>query len=372
MSITEARSQLGHKCVDKSLITGVDLCCGAGGLTHGLIRGGIHIAAGIDIDPSCRFPYEQNNAAHFLERSVTDLTADELTELYGEAKVRLLAGCAPCQPYSTYSRKGHRLKKDGSWILVEEFARLVRETKPELVTMENVPQLKDQEVFETFLAALTEYFVWWDVVECARFGVPQTRERLVLLASRFGKVRLVDDAGADGAVPTVRRTIEHLPKLAAGCSDPDDPIHRASRLSQLNLRRIQASKPAGTWRDWDEALLSACHRKETGKTYPSVYGRMAWDDPAPTITTQCFGYGNGRFGHPEQNRAISLREAALLQTFPPDYAFTPKDEPVRFSHLGRLIGNAVPVKVGEAVGRSLVAHVRESQGHNPIGSTSRC
>jgi DNA (cytosine-5)-methyltransferase 1 len=156
----------------------------------------------------------------------------------------------------------------------------------------------------------------------------------------------------------VRQAISHLPALEAGASDPKDALHVACSLSDLNLRRIKASKPGGTWRDWDDELIAQCHRKNTGLTYPSVYGRMEWDAPAPTITTQCFGFGNGRFGHPEQHRAISLREAAILQTFPDDYRFLAPHERVSFSRLGRLIGNAVPVRIGEAVAYSLIKHVQ--------------
>ena len=134
---------------------------------------------------------------------------------------------------------------------------------------------------------------------------------------------------------------------------------RACKLSALNLRRIKASKQGGTWRDWDSSLVARCHRKKTGATFPSVYGRMEWDAPAPTMTTQCFGYGNGRFGHPEQHRAITLREAAILQTFPESYRFLKDGEPVRFNVLGRLIGNAVPVRLGEVVAQSFTSHVAD-------------
>ena len=158
-----------------------------------------------------------------------------------------------------------------------------------------------------------------------------------------------------------RQAISHLPTLEAGCSDSNDALHVASSLSDLNLRRIRASKPGGTWRDWDESLVAQCHRKDSGQTYPSVYGRMEWDAPAPTITTQCFGFGNGRFGHPEQDRAISLREAAILQTFPDNYKFLSPGECVRFSKFGRLIGNAVPVRLGEVVAKSLIEHVQTNR-----------
>src|SRR6185437_6747008 len=142
--------------------------------------------------------------------------------------------------------------------------------------------------------------------------------------------------------------------------DERDPLHVACRLSELNLLRIKASKPGGTWRDWKPSLRAACHRRQTGETFPGVYGRMEWDEPAPTITTQCFGYGNGRFGHPDQDRAITLREAAILQTFPPDYTFLGNGERVRFALLGRLIGNAVPVRLGQRLARAFRTHVSQT------------
>lgn len=339
----------------------VDLFCGVGGLTHGFRRGGIDVVAGVDFDGSCRFAYESNNApSMFIERDVTLLTAQEVVDLFGGARVTLLAGCAPCQPFSTYSRSDRRRKggeaEDGDWSLVASFGRLIREVQPDLVTMENVPQLLLHKVFSDFLNVLTGYHVTWSVVDCDRVGVPQKRKRMVLMASRFGSERL-SLSKSDIPTETVRSKIAALPSLIAGEADADDPLHVACKLSPLNLRRIRVSKPGGTWRDWPEDLRAPCHRKPTGETYPSVYGRMEWDKPAPTMTTQCFGYGNGRFGHPEQDRAITLREAAILQTFPPHYAFVDEGEDVRFARLGRLIGNAVPVRLGEIIAETLNSHV---------------
>lgn len=134
-------------------------------------------------------------------------------------------------------------------------------------------------------------------------------------------------------------------------------MHVTATLSEKNLKRIKASKPGGTWRDWPEDLVADCHRAESGRTYPSVYGRMEWGKPAPTMTTQCYGFGNGRFGHPKQDRAISLREAAILQSFPHNYAFLPNETQVSFKTLGRLIGNAVPVDLGRAIARSIKVHI---------------
>jgi len=338
-------------------IVGVDLFCGVGGLTHGLVRGGIEVAAGIDIDASCKFPFEANNSASFLERDVGKLEVDDIAPFYEDADFTLLAGCAPCQPFSTYSRSGRNREYESQWPLVSAFGSLVKEIKPDLVTMENVPQLADHPVFQQFLGNLSGYKKWWQVIECSSIGIPQTRKRLVLLASRLGSTAL-ELSQKRIRRTTVRETIASLPPIDAGERDPKDELHAAPSLSPLNMSRIRASRPGGTWRDWPEELQAACHRKDTGATYPSVYGRMEWDQPAPTITTQCFGYGNGRFGHPEQDRAISLREAAMLQTFPKSYAFVPPDAPIKFNKMGRLIGNAVPVRLGEIIARSLVAHVQ--------------
>jgi DNA (cytosine-5)-methyltransferase 1 len=344
-------------------ITAVDLFCGAGGLTHGLIKGGINVVAGIDVDGSCRYPYEKNNAAAFLERDIKALPASEIKELFAGAATTLLAGCAPCQPFSTYSRSGRKRGNDSQWELVASFGRLVREIQPDLVTMENVPSLEAHTVFLEFLKNLAGYQVSYATVECSKLGIPQTRKRFVLVASRLDGPKLTVPVDHRRKVVTVRNTISKLPPLAAGEADSRDPLHIACRLSDLNLKRIRASTPGGTWRDWKPSLRAACHRKASGDTYPSVYGRMKWDEPAPTMTTQCFGYGNGRFGHPEQDRAITLREAAMLQTFPRGYMFAAPGERVSFSHMGRLIGNAVPVRLGELIAKTFLRHVVGSVEH---------
>lgn len=237
------------------------------------------------------------------------------------------------------------------------FGELVRETRPDLVSMENVPPLERHSAFAELQSCLEGYYSDYRIVECRNIGLPQTRKRLVLVASRLGPIHLPE---FDLERATVRTAIGALPAISAGGMDPLDRLHRASRLSAVNLARIRASKPGGTWRDWPAELRAACHVRETGETYPSVYGRMAWNEPAPTITTQCFGYGNGRFGHPEQDRAISLREAAMLQGFSKDYSFIPNDEEPSFAKLGRLIGNAVPVTLGETIGNLLTEHVEDS------------
>lgn len=343
----------------KKKVYAVDLFCGAGGLTKGLEDAGIDVRIGIDIDPACEYPYSVNTSATFLHSSVATVSGEQLSEYYRKNGIRLLAGCAPCQTFSTYNKKAK--KDDKRWWLLLEFGRIVEELSPELVTMENVPGLIDQDVFTSFVAILRQrrYHVSYSIVDCAEYGIPQTRRRLVLLASKFGPISLLSPSEFGSKPKTVKQAIGNLPRLVAGQMDPHDPLHQAAGLSQLNLERIKASKIGGTWRDWDASLVASCHKKTTGGSYPSVYGRMSWSEPAPTMTTQFFGFGNGRFGHPEQDRALTLREGAILQTFPPDYKFVPPGAPIHKSTIGRLIGNAVPVKLGEVIGRSILNHVRD-------------
>lgn len=341
----------------KRKVYAVDLFCGAGGLTNGLERAGIDVRLGVDVDPACEYPYSANNAARFLLKSVEELKPRDIESAFRKNGIRLLAGCAPCQTFSTYNQKA--TPDDRRWWLLLQFSRLVQEISPELVTMENVPRLEDQGVFEEFLGALDDarYHVAHKVVNCEEYGIPQHRQRLVLLASKLGPIRLLSPSEFGADRTTVRENISDLPPLKAGEMDEDDPLHQTSTLSRLNTKRIQASRAGGTWRDWAETLVANCHKKKSGKTYPSVYGRMCWDEPAPTITTQFYGFGNGRFGHPEQNRAISLREGAILQSFPKDYEFAPPGEPIYKKSVGRLIGNAVPPTLGEVIGLSILEHV---------------
>ncbi|MBR4605856.1 MAG: DNA cytosine methyltransferase [Lachnospiraceae bacterium] len=341
-------------------ICATDLFCGAGGLTNGLIRSGIDVRLGVDIDEHCVYPYTANNSARFLLRSVELVGKEEITPFLADNCIRLLAGCAPCQTFSTYNQKAK--ETDKRWWLLRHFARLVQEMQPELVAMENVPNLLEQNVFQEFCATLTNegYHITYSIVKCAEYGVPQDRKRLVCLASKFGAVNLLTPREFGASPRTVRDAIESLPKLEAGAQDPEDPLHRSAALTPLNLKRIRASSPGGTWRDWPEELMVTCHRKATGKNYSGVYGRMTWDMPSPTITTQFYGFGNGRFGHPEQDRALSLREGAILQTFPPEYVFFDPGKPVQRKIIGKLIGNAVPVVLGEVIGRSLITHVAQA------------
>lgn len=339
----------------------VDLFCGAGGLSYGMRQAGVEILAGIDIDPACRHPFEENVKAKFYHKDVADLSIGFVESLFADQAVRVLAGCAPCQPFSSYTNK--IAIREHEWQLLSKFGEIVANLRPEVVTMENVPRLERHSVFGEFLAALddADYRYSYGVVRCAKYGIPQTRRRLVLLASTLGEINLISPTHDRDAFVTVRDSIQHLDEIKAGDGSTADHLHKSSGLSEKNLERIRCSNPGGTWRDWDAELQAACHSKKSGRSYSSVYGRMRWDKPAPTITTQFHGYGNGRFGHPTQDRAISLREGAILQTFPDDYSFVPDGEVVHIAPVARLIGNAVPVRLGRAIGSSIVAHIEGLQ-----------
>lgn len=334
-------------------------------MTRGLLDAGISVAAGYDVDEACRFPYEHNNeGAEFKKVSVADLTGAALAAHYPKGHRRILVGCAPCQTFSKYTQ-GLDNEDDPKWTLLDEFARLVRQVKPHIVSMENVPELQRHPIFDRFLGNLADLGFHFtterdkQIVYCPDYGIPQHRRRLVLVASRLGPVELIPPTHVGDRRRSVREALSKLPPLQAGGVSESDPLHRTSELSPLNLRRIQHSRPGGTWRDWPRELVAACHRERSGKTYPSVYGRMEWDKPSPTITTQFYGFGNGRFGHPDQDRALSLREGAILQSFPEDYQFVKSGGEYAFKTIGRLIGNAVPVRLGEVVGKTINRHLKE-------------
>ncbi len=366
-------------------ISAVDLFCGVGGLTHGLQQSGIKVLAGLDVDPTCRYAFEKNNAATFIEKDIRKFEGPELSSLYPSGDVKLLVGCAPCQPFSVHTRKYRKHKdqrQDDKWGLLNDFGRLIEEVRPEIVAFENVTPIRKEDIFADFIGKLKflKYSVYQVLVYCPDYGVPQKRRRLVLLASTLGEISLIPKThlratlGCAGETsllqtedyerlppcPTVRETIDDLPPIAAGEVSETDSLHRARRFKAKNQARIKQSKPGGTWKDWDVQLRAPCHQKPSGETYTSVYGRMEWDKPGPTITTQFHNFGSGRFGHPEQDRALSIREGALLQTFPEDYDFLEPRVPVRITQLGIHIGNAVPVRLATVIGQSIQKHVEEN------------
>ena len=352
-------------------ISAVDLFCGVGGLTHGLQQAGINVVAGIDVDPTCQYAYKKNNQADFIEKDISKVTGAELSKLYPSDDVKLLVGCAPCQPFSFLPKNRKSLvhidKK--SWPLLEDFARLIKAVEPELVVFENITPIRKEEVFKEFIKELRllNYFFEEDemIVYCPHYGIPQKRRRIVLIASVWDKVALPPKTHSrspgDGLLPysTVEETIGILPEIGAGEECVEDRLHRSRKLRKKNMDRIRQSEPGGTWEDWDEELRAPCHRKSSGETYKSVYGRMKADEPAPTITTQFHNFGSGRFGHYEQDRALSFREAALLQTFPMGYEFVDPDSRFSINQIGTHIGNAFPVELARVIGEHIQKHVKE-------------
>jgi len=357
-------TRLTHKRLGRlPRIEVVDLFCGIGGLSYGMKTAGFKILAGFDLDYTCQYAYETNTGGKFIYKDITTVTAEDILPRYSKGAIRVLAGCAPCQPFSSYAFK-NKEKDPNKYDLLYEFGRLVREVRPDIVTMENVPAIRKfklKPVLPDFISSLEKegYHVWCDVVYCPDFGIPQTRKRLVLIASKLGEVEPLVATHDKGNYVAVRDTIGNLPPLNAGQIDSKDPLHRCSALSEINLRRIRATPEGGGWKSWPKELILECHKKEGGKSFGSVYGRMKWDEPSPTMTTQCTGLGNGRFGHPSQDRAISAREAALLQTFPPDYKFFKDEKSISLTIASRYIGNAVPPKLGEIIALSITKHLKE-------------
>lgn len=340
----------------------IDLFCGIGGLSNGFVQEDLNVVSGYDCDASCQYAYEINNHAKFHNVDITKVEGEDLNKEFGNC-LKILVGCAPCQPFSPYSFKVKR-KDETKVNLLYTFSRLIKETQPVIVSMENVPQLVDfdkSSIFSDFCYELKSlgYNIYYTIVFCPDYGIPQRRKRLVFLASKLGEIELIPKTHTPQNYVTVRDAIGDLPPISAGEYSSEDPLHRARKLSPLNLKRIQHTTEGGSWKMWPDDLVLDCFKKKTGRSYGSVYGRMKWDEPAPTMTTQCTGLGNGRFGHPEQDRAISLREAAIFQTFPTDYKFFQSIETMNPSVICRHIGNAVPPMLGRIIAKSIKQHLNK-------------
>jgi DNA (cytosine-5)-methyltransferase 1 len=336
----------------------IDLFCGVGGLTQGFVMENFNVVSGYDNDVSCKFTYETNNKAVFHTEDVSKLKGYILNKEFGN-RLKILIGCAPCQPFSSYSFK-IKEKDPEKLNLLYSFSRLIEETQPAIVSMENVPQLVDTDIFKDFKKKMETlgYFISYQAVFCPDYGIPQRRKRLVLLASKLGEISLIPKTHTPEKYVTVKDVIGCLNPVNAGEYDANDPLHRARKLSELNLKRIKNTKEGGSWKSWSQDLVLDCFKKPSGKTYSSVYGRMKWNEPAPTMTTHCTGLGNGRFGHPEQDRSITLREAALFQTFPMNYKFYESLDKYNPSKICKQIGNAVPPKLGQVIAKSIKEHLK--------------
>lgn len=361
-----------------------DFFSGCGGSTKGFQDAGMEIAFALDTDPDAAQTFAENFAetrimekltfeegfsgAYYLRRDITEVSEEVLQPLVDACRRNnhpiLFAGCAPCQPFTKQITR-HRAN-DVRRALLSHFQRFIEYYRPEFVFLENVPGLQKitgkTGVFGKFLNALNqlEYHEMHGAILAQHYGVPQKRRRLVLIASRLGPLSFPPRTHGRGTpnpeYSKVGEWIRDFPPIKAGEKHPSTPNHQAAHLFPINLERIRATPEGGDRRDWPDHLQLQCHLKGyTGHT--DVYGRLSWDKPASCLTTKCHSLSNGRFGHPEQDRAISIREAACLQTFPRDFIFCGG-----LGSMARQIGNAVPVllakRFGENFNNHLEAHLR--------------
>ncbi len=348
-----------------------DFFSGCGGASCGFRAAGMEVAFALDHDADAKATFEANFPdAHFefADIRLVDIEAIRLQVDADRSAPVLFSGCAPCQPFTRQNTTRLKLNQDERVPLLAHFALLVEACRPDLVFVENVPGLQKldegSQPFGGFLRQLDSagYKVDYRPIKLAKYGIPQSRRRLVLIGSRHGAIRLPDEthgpAGLTGGqerYATVRDWIFHLPPIRAGEAHGKVANHRAASLSPRNLERIRATPEGGGNRDWPDHLQLRCHKGFSG--YSDVYGRMSWDAPASGLTTRCTSYSNGRFGHPEQDRAISVREAACLQTFPEDFIFEGS-----MVSMSRQIGNAVPVLLAELVGHRFIEHLKDVGG----------
>lgn len=334
--------------------TAIDCFAGCGGMSLGFKQAGYNVLGAIELDPAAVAVYRANHKrVHTWCKDIREVSAAEILETLGlrEGELDLLGGCPPCQGFSTLrTYNGHRWTRDKQNELIFEFQRLALGLRPKRVMMENVPGLYRNSRLEKFRAALQKsgYEVKADVLNVAEYGVPQRRRRMVLLASR---VSAVEFAAPDKSVRTVREAIGGLPKAGkSGDALHDLPENRSSKV----IDRIKSvPRNGGSRSALPRQLRLQCHKHSDG--FKDVYGRMAWDEPAPTITTGCFNPSKGRFLHPSENRAITMREAALLQSFPKTYKFPADLGKVR---VATMIGNALPP---EFIKRQTVAILEDTQ-----------
>lgn len=330
-----------------------DFFCGAGGLTRGLLDSGIQVVCGIDNDERLKDTYEKNNKpSRFEHADIADVDIMELRKRFavGEKDVTLYAACTPCQPFSTLNqRRGADDRKQ----LLLQFAELVREAPPDFVLVENVPGLGNaygREVYNRFLAALDDAgLVYRDArkLDAQDYGVPQIRKRFLLIASKHGTISLPD--ADEGEPMTVRDALAGLPDPSSAGAPPN---HTARPLKPHHEKIVKAIPADGGSRSEvvDTSVLLECHRRNPG-VHKDVFGRMWWDKPSPTLTCRCTDVYCGRFVHPEENRGLTLREAAALQSFPQDYEF--HADSMFFA--ARQVGNAVPVELARRLGVTVAA-----------------
>ena len=337
-----------------------DFFSGCGGTSQGMQDAGMTVRLGIDMDPDAKKSYERNfPKAKFICGDIRHVSIDEVAPHIGRRYNRplLFGACAPCQPFS---KQNHTMSDDdGRRNLLAEFHRFIVAYLPEYIFVENVPGLQAVErhkgPFSDFIELLRDlnYFHHHKIVMAYHYGVPQCRRRLVLLASRLGPINIPPATHGPRTrhpnLPTVWERISDLPPIQAGETHTKVPNHRAARLSPLNMRRIASTPVEGNRKDWPKELELRCHQTHSGHT--DVYGRMIKHQPSAALTTRCISLSNGRFGHPTQNRAISVREAACIQTFPLEFVFQGS-----LNSMARQVGNAVPVIMAKVFGDMIVRH----------------
>lgn len=338
----------------------VDFFCGAGGVSCGFRDADIEVIGGIDINPSFKETYEKNNNAPFFNRDVSNMKVSELMELVPITRRDdnlIFVGCSPCQYYSNL--KSDKSKSQNSRLLLDDFKKFVSYYKPGFVFIENVPGLetKDGSPLDKFKKSLKRqgYRFDDDVVNAKYFDVPQNRRRYVLIASRLNKEIALPVQNKKSKVPTVEKAIGDysiFPVVENGYKDTSIFQHSVASLSETNLLRLSLTPKDGGSRDsWANSVLQLpCYKEHKGHT--DVYGRLHWNRPSPTITTRFIHTSTGRYSHPEQNRGLSLREGATLQSFPLDYVFYSDAQ----GAIATMIGNAVPPKLAKAIGVTIKNH----------------
>jgi len=356
-------------------LNAVELFAGGGGLAVGLERAGIKPVAAIEFEPNAAATFKANHPdVEVFCQDVATVTGAELLSLAG-GSVDILAACPPCQGYSSLTSRWRRT--DPRCELVSEVARLTEEIKPLAVMIENVPGLagKGWPIFGDLVARLEAvgYVCTWGVLQVADYGVPQLRRRLVLLAGLGFAISLPkptharDGAGGLARWKTVRETIGDRKSEAVTFKPSLDrdslaavDWHVVRRMSPDNVKRLESLKEGESGKDLPDTLRPACHRGGY-RGFSNVYGRLKWDEPSATITAGCTTLSKGRFGHPEENRTLSLREAALLQTFPSDYKF----ETARIDKICEIIGNALPCDFAAAIASHVSNAILAKGGHRP-------
>ncbi|WP_224995030.1 DNA cytosine methyltransferase [Cesiribacter sp. SM1] len=342
-----------------SALKAVDFFCGAGGVTCGFLKAGINVLGGIDIDETCKETYEKNNNSKFIHSDISKYKPEQLQKdlnITPNDDNLIFIGCSPCQYYTIINTSKEKSAK--SRLLLEDFKKFVDYFRPGFIFIENVPGLesKKESPLQTFKQYLYEtgYFIDDKIINALDYEVPQNRKRYVLLASRITNVIAIPKLKC-GKGMTVRNFISEekgFDRIPAGHKDLTDFQHSCAGLQAINIARLRSTPPDGgtrlAWKD-DPELQLPCYVGKDDLFY-DVYGRMYWDQPSPTITTKFYSTSNGRFAHPEQNRAISIREGAVLQSFPLDYKFYSNS----IEKAARMIGNAVPPNMARKIGQEII------------------